>query len=307
MQAAEIRDSGAVLGTALDETAELARDVHRAVAGRLFGLLGKVGAPIRVLHDSIATVAYGGTRLGVKYLPTAAGASRPRSTTQRGVGERQSARALRPQRARRLGRRPLRRRERLAGAGDEPAHARRTAAQRPGQRRPRPAATPPPDASSCSPTDCARTSGSGGTAPSATTATATSRTARSCATSRAGRRSTCTTTPACTSPRTAACSRATSRSLVAAWPVAVTEIALVGHSMGGLIVRSAAHQAAEHDLTGCSRCGTSSGSARRTPAPRSSGRPTPACTCSPNCPRRVRSRRTSTSAASVSRTCATAR
>jgi pimeloyl-ACP methyl ester carboxylesterase len=74
MQSAEIRDSGAVLGTALDETAELVRDVHRAVAGRLFGLLGKVGAPIRVLHDSITTVAYGGTRLGVKYLPTAAGA-----------------------------------------------------------------------------------------------------------------------------------------------------------------------------------------------------------------------------------------
>ena len=74
MQAAEIRDSGAVLGTALDETAELARDVHRAVAGRLFGLLGKVGAPVRIMHDSIAGVAYTSARLGVKYLPSAAGA-----------------------------------------------------------------------------------------------------------------------------------------------------------------------------------------------------------------------------------------
>jgi pimeloyl-ACP methyl ester carboxylesterase len=33
--------------------------------------------------------------------------------------------------------------------------------------------------------------------------------------------------------------------LVAAWPVAVTEVALVGHSMGGLVARSACYQAAE--------------------------------------------------------------
>src|SRR3954469_19214704 len=33
--------------------------------------------------------------------------------------------------------------------------------------------------------------------------------------------------------------------LVAAWPVDVSEIALVGHSMGGLIARSACHQASE--------------------------------------------------------------
>src|SRR5205085_6432301 len=33
--------------------------------------------------------------------------------------------------------------------------------------------------------------------------------------------------------------------LVEAWPVEVADIALVGHSMGGLIARSACHQAAE--------------------------------------------------------------
>jgi pimeloyl-ACP methyl ester carboxylesterase len=33
--------------------------------------------------------------------------------------------------------------------------------------------------------------------------------------------------------------------LVEAWPVPVTEIALVGHSLGGLVARSAAHQASE--------------------------------------------------------------
>ena len=35
--------------------------------------------------------------------------------------------------------------------------------------------------------------------------------------------------------------------LVAEWPVDVDEIALVGHSMGGLVARSACHQAAEED------------------------------------------------------------
>src|SRR5450759_3198206 len=37
--------------------------------------------------------------------------------------------------------------------------------------------------------------------------------------------------------------------LVEAWPVEVAQIALVGHSMGGLVARSAAHQADEHDHT----------------------------------------------------------
>jgi pimeloyl-ACP methyl ester carboxylesterase len=35
--------------------------------------------------------------------------------------------------------------------------------------------------------------------------------------------------------------------LVESWPVKVQQIALVGHSMGGLVARSAAHQADEHD------------------------------------------------------------
>jgi pimeloyl-ACP methyl ester carboxylesterase len=35
--------------------------------------------------------------------------------------------------------------------------------------------------------------------------------------------------------------------LVAAWPVPVTEVVLVGHSMGGLVARSAVHQAGERE------------------------------------------------------------
>jgi len=35
--------------------------------------------------------------------------------------------------------------------------------------------------------------------------------------------------------------------LAKAWPVDVRQMALVGHSMGGLVARSAAYQADQHD------------------------------------------------------------
>jgi pimeloyl-ACP methyl ester carboxylesterase len=73
MKSDEIRDVGSLAGTALGELAELTQNVHKAVAGRLFGLAGRPGEPIKVLHDGISALAYGGTRLGVRYLPPAAG------------------------------------------------------------------------------------------------------------------------------------------------------------------------------------------------------------------------------------------
>jgi pimeloyl-ACP methyl ester carboxylesterase len=73
MRADEIRDAGALLGTTLDDVAVIAKDVHSAVATRLFGLLGKPAEPIRLMHDGIAALAYGATRAGVRYLPAAAG------------------------------------------------------------------------------------------------------------------------------------------------------------------------------------------------------------------------------------------
>lgn len=73
MRADEVRDTGSLAGTALGELAELAQGVHTAVADRLFGLAGEPGRPIRLLHDGIAAIAYGSTRLGVKYLPPVIG------------------------------------------------------------------------------------------------------------------------------------------------------------------------------------------------------------------------------------------
>ena len=73
MRADEVRDTGALAGTTLSELTDLAHGVHSAIVDRLFGLAGDCGRPIRLAHDGIAAVAYRSTRLGVKYLPAAAG------------------------------------------------------------------------------------------------------------------------------------------------------------------------------------------------------------------------------------------
>jgi len=75
MQREEIRDAGALLGTALGELAETARDMQRGVSARVFGVLGAPAVPVRVLHDAIAAVAYGSTCLGVRALPAMIGAA----------------------------------------------------------------------------------------------------------------------------------------------------------------------------------------------------------------------------------------
>lgn len=73
MRGDEARDTGALLGTALGELAEMVRDVHGAIAGRLFGLIGAPARPARLLHDGIAAIAYTSTRAGVRVVPAAVG------------------------------------------------------------------------------------------------------------------------------------------------------------------------------------------------------------------------------------------
>ena len=75
MQPVEMRDAGAFTGVALGEVADLTRDVHRAVAGRVFGLLGTAAAPVRLVHDGIAAIAHTSVRVGVRAVPAVAGAT----------------------------------------------------------------------------------------------------------------------------------------------------------------------------------------------------------------------------------------
>jgi pimeloyl-ACP methyl ester carboxylesterase len=66
--------------------------VHAAIAGRVFGALGPLGAPVRVVHDGVSRAAYGSVRGGLRVTFRAAGGlaarrsgPRPLSATPRGA------------------------------------------------------------------------------------------------------------------------------------------------------------------------------------------------------------------------------
>jgi pimeloyl-ACP methyl ester carboxylesterase len=74
----EVRAVGQLLADGVGGSVGLVRDVHRAVAGRTFGLLGLLGFPARAMHDAISTGAYTSVRLatsGGARLAAAAGVS----------------------------------------------------------------------------------------------------------------------------------------------------------------------------------------------------------------------------------------
>jgi pimeloyl-ACP methyl ester carboxylesterase len=248
MRSDELRDTGSLTGTTLDEITELAQGVHRAVARRLFRVTGQVGEPIRVMHDGISAIAYGSTRLGVKYLPpvvgAVAGAVRdPAAESAHDIphgrfvigavsgflGDRmaQRQRALAPEMRIRLHRGRLRRLTATLAA------------------------------------DAAESGNTTGRLVLFLHGLCETDTCWSFAAHRRWGDRTCTYgsmlrddgwTPLYVNYNSGLRVSANARELaehleelVQRWPEAVTEIALVGHSMGGLIARSAAHQARDHD------------------------------------------------------------
>lgn len=77
MRRDEAVDAGELAGTALGELTEVVRDVHRAIAGRVFTatdrLTGGGSAPVRLAHDGIAGLVYTATRVGLRYGPVVGG------------------------------------------------------------------------------------------------------------------------------------------------------------------------------------------------------------------------------------------
>lgn len=71
----EIREGGALLGDALGDGVTVVRDVHRAVAGRVFGALREVAAPVRLAHDAVAATTYATVRLAHSVIPRAGAAA----------------------------------------------------------------------------------------------------------------------------------------------------------------------------------------------------------------------------------------
>jgi pimeloyl-ACP methyl ester carboxylesterase len=59
---------GDLAGDTLGGGASLVRDVHWAIAGRAFGALGPLGAPVRAVHDGIAAATHGAVNAGLRGL-----------------------------------------------------------------------------------------------------------------------------------------------------------------------------------------------------------------------------------------------
>src|SRR5262245_61711521 len=65
--------------------------MHSAISGRVFGALGPLGAPVRVVHDATASAVYRGVGGGLRALLAGAGAAlwrpgaKPPSETPRGA------------------------------------------------------------------------------------------------------------------------------------------------------------------------------------------------------------------------------
>lgn len=65
----EIRAAGSLVGDGLAAAVGTVRDVHRAVSGRVFAALGPVALPVRVVHDGIAGGVYAVVRGAHTVLP----------------------------------------------------------------------------------------------------------------------------------------------------------------------------------------------------------------------------------------------
>src|SRR3954462_4793593 len=58
MQKSEIRSLSEIAAGSVAQPGATAREVHMAVAGRVFKLLGPLGAPARIVHDGLSTGSY---------------------------------------------------------------------------------------------------------------------------------------------------------------------------------------------------------------------------------------------------------
>ncbi len=66
MRRTEIEAVGELAGEALAAGGNLVRELHEGIAGRPFGVLGTAAAPVRVIHDKVAGAVYGGVLGGLR-------------------------------------------------------------------------------------------------------------------------------------------------------------------------------------------------------------------------------------------------
>src|SRR4051794_32606964 len=73
MRETEIKAAGALAADALGGTGAIVRDVQRATSGRVFDTLGAIALPVRLAHDGITAAVHASVRLGLRAIPDGAG------------------------------------------------------------------------------------------------------------------------------------------------------------------------------------------------------------------------------------------
>ncbi|MBO0864011.1 MAG: alpha/beta hydrolase [Mycobacterium sp.] len=74
MQRSDIRAVGDLAGEASTVFTTLVEGVHAGIAGRVFTSIGPTAAPTRIVHDGLARAIYGGVQRGIRGAARAAGA-----------------------------------------------------------------------------------------------------------------------------------------------------------------------------------------------------------------------------------------
>jgi pimeloyl-ACP methyl ester carboxylesterase len=69
MRSDEIRAGGVLAADAVGSVGMLVRGVHEAVSERVFRSLGPMGTPVRLMHDGISRAVHAGVRGGIRALP----------------------------------------------------------------------------------------------------------------------------------------------------------------------------------------------------------------------------------------------
>jgi hypothetical protein len=71
----EVAGAARLVGALVDTLATPIQETHRGIAGRVFGALGPIGAPARIVHDTVSGLAYGAVRGGGRLAGAAGGAA----------------------------------------------------------------------------------------------------------------------------------------------------------------------------------------------------------------------------------------
>ncbi|HEX7131417.1 MAG TPA: hypothetical protein VF228_02525, partial [Iamia sp.] len=71
----EVAGAARLAGALVDTLTTPIHETHRGIAGRVFGTLGPAGVPARLVHDAVSGVAYGTVRGGGRLAGAAAGAA----------------------------------------------------------------------------------------------------------------------------------------------------------------------------------------------------------------------------------------